>query len=159
MNAKKHSLLTSTEVKIYDALKKKLKPFYEVQSILKETNPSMKYSILVVKSGLKAAEYIKEVIEHNDLLIKIPYTRNYFLIIMQDKSIKESILYGSQLASIINTKYMIKDKTRSDVKMSLIYVEHNTSLSHLVYEIIQTYKNLKNLSSIIHNLWVEIKKI
>ncbi|MEO1958035.1 MAG: hypothetical protein ABGX23_00625 [Nautiliaceae bacterium] len=159
MNAKKHSLLTSTEVKIYDALKKKLQPFYEVQSILKETNPNMKYSILVVKSEPKAAEYIKEVIEHNDLLIKIPYTRNYFLIIMQDKSIKESILYGSQLASIINTKYMIKDKSRSDVKMSLIYVEHNTSLSHLVYEIIQTYKNLKNLSSIIHNLWVEIKKI
>jgi len=148
-------LLTEKEFRIYIALEKKLEPHIKLLNHLFEKK-KIKYSIMIIKATEKSIQETISYIRKTDIFIKIPYTRNHYILLLQNTDSKSAIQFGSRLTSLINRTFLINKKTISH-KVSLIAFEQTPpELVELTYEILSVMKKFKEKTS--EDYWVEIKR-
>ncbi len=148
-------LLSNKEFKIYIALEKKLAPHIRLLNYLFE-NKKIKYSIMIIKATEKSIQETTSYIRKTDIFLKIPYTSNHYLLLLQNTDSKAAIQFGSRLTSLINRTFLINKKTISH-KVSLIAFEKTPpTLVNLTYEILLLIKKFKEKNGEEH--WVEIKR-
>jgi hypothetical protein len=150
-----HYLLDEKEFKIFISLKKRLKEYLKLLNFLKETK-NVKYTIMIIKASEKSIKETLINIRKTDIFIKIPYTTNHYILLLQNTECKCAVEFGSRLTSLINRTFMLNKKNIKH-KVSLIYFDKKIpSLTQTCYEIVQTLKKFKEKDG--DDYWVEIKR-
>ncbi|ACM92461.1 hypothetical protein NAMH_1255 [Nautilia profundicola AmH] len=148
-------LLDEKEFKIFISLKKRLEEYLEVLNYLYEIK-KIKYTMIIIKSSEKSIKETLNYIRKTDIFLKIPYTQNHYIIILQNTECKSAVQFGSRLTSLINRTFMLNKKNITH-KVSLISFEKIPPKSiDVCYEIIHILKKFKEKSS--DDYWVEIKR-
>ncbi|GAB6073896.1 hypothetical protein [Nautilia lithotrophica] len=148
-------LLDEKEFRIFISLKKRLEEYLEILNYLYELK-KIKYTMIIIKSSEKSIKETLNYIRKTDIFLKIPYTKNHYIIILQNTECKSAVQFGSRLTSLINRTFMLNKKNITH-KVSLISFESQPpNILDICYEIIQIIKKFKENTS--DDYWVEIKR-
>ena len=79
-------------------------------------------------------------IRRSDFVTKFPYEQRYFLITAQNNYLNDSFDFMNRLEGLINRKYA---PTNVKIEYSILTLENVCSVSKVLFEIIQLYKNMK----------------
>jgi hypothetical protein len=148
-------LLDEKEFKIFISLQKRLGEHLELLNYLFETK-KIKYTIMIINASEKSIKETLTNIRKTDIFLKIPYTQNHYILLLQNTECKSAVEFGSRLTSLINRTFMLNKKSISH-KVSLIAFEKNPPKTiDVSYEILYIMKKFKEKTG--DDYWVEIKR-
>lgn len=148
-------LLDEKEFKIFISLQKKLNEYLELLNYLYEIK-KIKYTIMIIKASEKSIKETLSNIRKTDIFLKIPYTKNHYILLLQNTECKSAVEFGSRLTSLINRTFMLNKKNISH-KVSLISFEKTPPKTiDVCYEILYIMKKFKEKTG--DDYWVEIKR-
>jgi len=149
-------LLNTNEFKIYISLKKKLEDYINLLNLL-FNEKNIKYSIIIIKASEKSIKETLENIRQTDIFFKIPYKKNFYILILQNTDSKAAIEFGSRLTSLINRIFMLNKKNISHKLALISFKSKPIKIEKLCYEIVSILRDFKNTQT--ENYWVEIKRL
>ncbi|WP_456478986.1 hypothetical protein [Nautilia sp.] len=148
-------LLDGKEFKIFISLQKKLKHYLELLNHLYETK-NIKYTIMFIKSSEKSIKETLSNIRKTDIFLKVPYTQNHYILLLQNTESKSAVEFGSRLTSLINRTFMLNKKNITHKVALIAFGKKPPELIEVCYEILYIMKQFKENSG--NDYWVEIKR-
>ncbi len=149
-------LFDKKEFKILISLQNRLSKYIDALNYLYNSK-NVKYTLMVIKASEKSIKETLSNIRKTDIFLKIPYSKNHYILILQNTECKSAIQFGSRLTSLISRTFML-NKKHIDHKVALIAFETTPpSIMEICYETVHIMKkfNEENKDT---DYWIEIKR-